>query len=65
MRTVIGTCEVKTTYLDSFIGEIGFDYVDFIKIDVEGAELSVLKGSEKLLSESILGLSIKVFFKPL
>jgi FkbM family methyltransferase len=35
--------------LDDMLGELGIDEVDFLKMDVEGAELSVLQGAPKLL----------------
>lgn len=38
---------VRTT--DSLLEEIGLDEVNLLKIDVEGHELSVLRGSEKLI----------------
>lgn len=62
--TVTGTTQVKTTDADSFMMENGIDYLDFMKIDAEGAELAVLEGANQLLSESLLGLSIEVFFQP-
>ena len=39
---------VQTT-VDYFLSENGISRVDFLKMDVEGAELSVLKGAPKLL----------------
>jgi FkbM family methyltransferase len=39
--------DVKT--LDSFCEENGISNIDFIKIDVEGAELSVLQGAENMI----------------
>jgi hypothetical protein len=36
--------------LDRFLSRRGIEHVDFIKLDVEGAELSVLEGGEQLLS---------------
>lgn len=41
-----GTYEVEVRTLDSFT----FKFVDFIKIDVEGYELDVLRGGEQTLS---------------
>jgi FkbM family methyltransferase len=37
--------------------------VDFLKIDTQGTALSVLRGSEKNLKESIIGLEIEVEFQ--
>lgn len=39
-----GRIEVKTTTLDSIL-----DHADFVKIDVEGAEIRVLQGMERLI----------------
>lgn len=42
---------VHCTTLDSLLKNLGLDRVDLIKIDVEGAELSVLKGAAWTLQE--------------
>jgi FkbM family methyltransferase len=42
--------EAATTTLDEFVADQKLDRVDFIKVDVEGAELSVLAGAEKTLA---------------
>ena len=41
---------VATEALDDFLGRAGIGKVDFIKIDVEGAESPVFAGARKLLS---------------
>lgn len=46
----VETVEVNT--LDDFAGTNGIDTIDFFKIDVEGGEYRLLKGSEQLLSRS-------------
>ena len=40
---------VSVRRLDDVLGELGVMKVDFIKLDVEGAELSALSGAMKLL----------------
>lgn len=60
--TVVREIEINTVDLDSFSRENGLEPVEFIKLDVEGGELSVLKGSERLLKKSVIGLSIEVGF---
>jgi FkbM family methyltransferase len=40
---------IKTTTLDAYLNDASLDRVDFIKIDVEGAELSVLRGAVETL----------------
>lgn len=42
---------VKIAALDSYVEEMGIDRVDFMKIDVEGFELNVLKGAVKTLGK--------------
>jgi len=42
--------EAATTTLDEFVADRKLDRVDFVKVDVEGAELSVLAGAEKTLA---------------
>jgi FkbM family methyltransferase len=45
----IRTVRVSVRRLDDVLAELGVSKVDFIKLDVEGAELSVLHGAMKLL----------------
>lgn len=40
----------ETKSVDSFVSELGLSRVDFIKIDVEGAELDVLEGAQNTLA---------------
>jgi len=42
----------KTKTLDTVINERGFPLPDFIKIDVQGAEIDVLRGASKALSQT-------------
>ena len=44
------TLEVEVETLDRLIDELRLNKVTFVKIDVEGAELDVLKGSERVLT---------------
>lgn len=43
--------EVPCTTLDAFVESAGVERVDVVKIDVEGAELSVLDGAKRTLAE--------------
>lgn len=45
------TIEVDTDTLDSFCTQNNIDHIDFIHLDVQGAELMVLGGATKLLSQ--------------
>jgi FkbM family methyltransferase len=42
---------VRSTTIDSLLSELGVEKVDFVKVDVEGAEKLVLTGAEKTLQE--------------
>lgn len=41
--------QVPCTTVDVFCAEKSIEYIDFLKVDVEGAELKVLQGSAELL----------------
>lgn len=49
---------VKTTTLDSYCSQKGIDFIDVIKIDVEGHEIEVIKGANKILSKNKIGIVI-------
>jgi len=46
----VTTRKVEARTLLSVLEELGMNRIDFLKVDAEGAELEVLRGSEKLLS---------------
>lgn len=56
---------IKTHTLDSVFQKEATTTCDFIKIDVQGAELDVLKGGLKSLKNHVLGMEIEVEFQPL
>ena len=47
-----GTVTVDTMPMDTFLEGEGWPRIDLVKIDVEGAELDVLKGMEQLIGRS-------------
>src|SRR3981189_832278 len=47
------TVRVQIRRLDDIVLQYGLTKVDFLKLDVEGAELDTLKGATKLLNSSI------------
>jgi FkbM family methyltransferase len=46
---------VRMETLDDAAAEVGVTYIDFLKIDVEGGELAVLKGASRLLRDKRIG----------
>ncbi len=58
------TGTITTTSLDSFTRQNSVDEIDFIKIDVQGAELDVFKGATKALDNVVFIVS-EVEFIPL
>ena len=56
--------EIETITLDTFVDRYSINKIDFIKIDVQGAELDIFKGSKKLLSK-VLKIVCEVEFVPL
>lgn len=51
----ISSTDVVVRKLDDVVEELAVDRIDFLKIDTEGNELSVLKGAQRLLFESRVG----------
>ncbi|SFF74226.1 methyltransferase, FkbM family [Salegentibacter agarivorans] len=52
---------ISVTSLDNFVEENNIKKIDFIKMDVEGAELNILKGARKMLSNFKPNLSIATY----
>lgn len=52
MTRCVGCEEVSTIRLDDYVTSHGLAHVDFMKIDIEGAELMALRGAEKILSQA-------------
>jgi FkbM family methyltransferase len=49
-----GSIEVPSLSLDSFCDREGIDRINFLKVDVEGFEISVFRGAERLLREHLV-----------
>ena len=52
---------VETDCLDNIIMQLGLERVDFVKIDIEGAELEALKGATRILTCPGIKLSIAAY----
>jgi FkbM family methyltransferase len=59
------TTEVETTTLDAFCKAESIDDINFLQIDVQGAELQVLEGAVQTLNQSVLAIQTEVEFSPL
>ena len=51
-----GEIQVETNTIDNFCAEAGISGIDILKMDVEGAEIKVLKGASKMLSNQAIKL---------
>lgn len=54
--------EIETTTLDEFLTTNEIQEIDFLQVDVQGADLDVLKGASEVLKRSVLGLQVEVEF---
>lgn len=54
----------QTLAIDDLVGERKLDKVDFIKMDIEGAELAALKGAAKTIRKHKPKLAISVYHQP-
>ena len=59
------TVRIEAVSLDSLSDKPGIRKPDFIKVDVQGAELAVLEGGLQLLGEHVLGVEVEVEFHQL
>jgi FkbM family methyltransferase len=59
-----GNLSVRGRALDDVVEEEGIERVDFLKLDVEGAELSALRGAEQTLRRFRPRLAIAVYHQP-
>lgn len=56
--------ETRTLSIDDLVDERNLSQVDFIKMDIEGAELSALKGAANTIRKHKPKLAISVYHKP-
>ncbi len=60
-----GTLDVPTTTADAAAAKYGFEDAAFLKLDVQGAELEILGGSQRLLEDALVALRVEVSFIPI
>jgi FkbM family methyltransferase len=59
------TVELEVTTLDDFCEAEAIEEIDFLQVDVQGADLQVLEGASKVLERSTLAVQIEVEFSHL
>jgi FkbM family methyltransferase len=64
-RTVNDVKSIPCTTLDLFSSKQGIDYIDLLKMDIQGAELKALRGANGLLDRKQIGcLYLELLFTP-
>jgi len=56
------TVEIETTTLDTFCEAEAIQEIDFLQLDIQGAEIQVMEGAGKILDRSILAVQVEVNF---
>lgn len=62
---ILQTTQIEVDTLDNVLNSGANTDADFIKLDSQGSELSILKGASNILDSVITGLQIEVEFAPL
>lgn len=60
---IAGGTQLMTTTIDQLVSEQQIDRVDFIKMDIEGAELNALKGAEAVIRKFKPTLAIALYHR--
>ncbi len=59
-----GEMEVRAVTLDDIVAELALDRVDFIKMDIEGAELDALTGARQTIADFGPEMAISIYHRP-
>jgi len=59
---VVETTLVPIVSLDQYLPEMGITHIDLLKLDVQGAELDILRGSRGFLQSDVLAIHVEVEF---
>jgi FkbM family methyltransferase len=59
-----GAMEVRAVAIDDMVDELQLDRVDFIKMDIEGAEVSGLRGARQTIAHFGPRMAITVYHRP-
>jgi FkbM family methyltransferase len=62
----VASLEVECVSIDDYCRENGVEYIDLLKIDVEGAEVEVLQGARQMISKNrIFAIVFEISMEPL
>lgn len=56
------TIDIETTTIEAFCQKEGITEIDFLKVDVQGADLKVLQGAKEILESCVLAIQAEVLF---
>jgi hypothetical protein len=62
--TITNNVKIATDTLDNQLEKNGIKEVDFIKIDTEGADFSILRGAKNSIN-NVLGIEVEIYFAPI
>jgi FkbM family methyltransferase len=65
MMELVFQIEIEMTTLDKFCQTEGIEEIDFLQVDVQGADLQVLQGAAQILQSSVLAVQTEVVFSHL
>ncbi len=54
------TVDIEITTLEQFCTQEGITEIDFLQVDVQGADLQVLEGAEQFVRDSVMAIQIEV-----
>jgi FkbM family methyltransferase len=57
--------EMRAEALDTVISSYGIEPPDFMKVDTQGSELSILRGGVRAISSHVMGVEVEVEFSPI
>ncbi len=59
-----GILEVRAVTLDGVVDDLGLDSVDFIKMDIEGADLDALRGARRIIARFGPKMALSIYHRP-
>lgn len=62
---VTGTVTLEADTLDNQLARGGIERVDFVKLDTQGTELTILEGAQETLRRGVFGIEVEVQLNPM